>query len=69
VQGHRLRRKKHVAEAIAAALQERVGATKSRVIEEICRLAFSNISDVLSVEFSANIVLPFLIAAAARGTE
>jgi hypothetical protein len=41
----------------------------SRVIEEISRLAFSNISDVLSVEFSSNILLPFLIAAAARGTE
>jgi hypothetical protein len=27
-----------------------VGATKSRVIEEISRLAFRNISDVLSVE-------------------
>lgn len=45
-----MRRKPHVAEAISKALQERVGATKSRVIEEISRLAFSNISDVLSVE-------------------
>jgi hypothetical protein len=46
VQGHHLRRKKHVAQAIAAALQER----QSRVIEEISCLAFSNISDVLSAQ-------------------
>jgi hypothetical protein len=46
VQGHHLRRKKHVAQAIAATLQER----QSRVIEEISRLAFSNISDVLSAQ-------------------
>jgi hypothetical protein len=58
-----------VAEAIAKALPERIGATKSRVMEEISHLAFSDISDVLSVEFSSNIVLPFLVAADARGTE
>jgi len=43
VTAHRLRRKLHVAEAIAKARAERIGATKSRVIEKISRLAFSNI--------------------------
>jgi hypothetical protein len=50
VQGHRLRRKPHVADAIAKALAERIGATRTRIIEEISRLAFSNVADVLTVE-------------------
>ena len=50
VRGHDLRRKKHVQEAIAKLLEERMGVTRTRVIEEISRLAFSNIGDVLSVE-------------------
>jgi hypothetical protein len=41
VQGHRLRRKKHVGEAMTKALADGIGTTKSRVIEEISRLAFS----------------------------
>jgi hypothetical protein len=41
--------KPHVADAIAKALAERTGATRSRIIEEISRLAFSNVADVLTV--------------------
>jgi phage terminase small subunit len=48
VQGHRLRRKPHVAEAISKALAERLGVTRSRIMEEVSRLAFSNIGDVLT---------------------
>ena len=40
VAGHRLRRRKHVAEAIAKLIEERSSATRSRVIEEVSRLAF-----------------------------
>ena len=37
VAAHRLRRRKHVAEAIAKAIAERAGATRSRIIEEVSR--------------------------------
>jgi hypothetical protein len=44
VRAHQLRRRPHVAEAISKALGERLGATRSGVLEEISRLAFSNIT-------------------------
>ena len=49
-QGHRLRHKPHVAAAIAKLTEERSGATRSKVIEEVSRLAFSNIGQVLEVK-------------------
>jgi hypothetical protein len=56
VAAHRLRRRKHVANAIAAALTERVGVTRSRIIEEVSRPAFSNVSQVLEVRDGVLIV-------------
>jgi phage terminase small subunit len=56
VAAHRLRRRKHVADAISKAIAERAGAARSRIVEEISRLAFSNIGDVLSVEDGALVV-------------
>ena len=50
VQGHRMRRKPHVAEAISKALAERLDVMQNRIIEEVSRLAFSNIGDVLTIE-------------------
>jgi phage terminase small subunit len=50
VQGFKLRRKPHVADAITAALAERMGVTRARIVEEVSRLAFSNIGDVLTIE-------------------
>lgn len=50
-QGCQLLGKKHVAEAIAAArqaLSEKVGLKAERVVEEIRRIAFANITDVMS---------------------
>ena len=49
VAAHPLRRRKHVADAISAAIAERAGATRSRIVEEISRLAYSNVADVLEV--------------------
>jgi phage terminase small subunit len=50
VQGHRFRRKPHVATAIERSLADRIGVTRSRIIEEVSRLAFSSINDVLTIE-------------------
>ena len=47
---HRYRRRPHVADAIARLIEERNGASKLRVVEEINRLAFSTISDVLEIK-------------------
>jgi len=49
VAAHRLPRRKHVADAISAAIAERASATRSRIVEEISRLAFSDVADVLEV--------------------
>lgn len=50
VQGFKLRRKQYVAEAIAAGLAERMGVTRARIVEEVSRLAFSNVVDVLETK-------------------
>ena len=55
-QGHRMRHKPHVAAAIAKLIEQRSGATRSRVIEEVSRLAFSNIGHVLEVKNGALVV-------------
>ena len=49
VAAHRLRRREHVADAISKAIAERASATRSRIVEEISRLAFSDVADVLEV--------------------
>jgi phage terminase small subunit len=50
VRGSQLRRRPQVAEAINNALAERMGVTRGRIVEEVSRLAFSNISDVLEIK-------------------
>lgn len=46
----RLRRKQSVMTAINALVAERSGATKSRVIEELGKLAFSDLTDVVAIK-------------------
>jgi phage terminase small subunit len=46
---NRLRRRRVVAEAINALIQERSGATQARVVEELAKIAFSDIRSVMSV--------------------
>jgi Terminase small subunit len=53
ITAYRLRRKPHVADAIAKAFAERNGPTKLRAIGEMSRLAFSNVADVLEVRDGA----------------
>jgi phage terminase small subunit len=66
VQGHRLRRRKHVAEAIAAAVAERSGATRSRMVEEIGKLAFVEVG---GAEIRIDVVSVPLARASAAGAE
>jgi hypothetical protein len=54
--GCNLRRRPHAAEAINKAVAERLNISRSRVLEEISKLAFSNVADVLSVEKGALIL-------------
>jgi phage terminase small subunit len=50
VAGHNFRRKPAVQEAISKAIAARGDATRSRIIEEISRLAFSNVADVMEIK-------------------
>lgn len=52
----RMRRKQSVATAISALLAERSGATESRIVEELGKLAFSDVIDVVRVENGCVIV-------------
>lgn len=52
----RMRRKQSVAVAISALLNERSGATSSRIIEELGKLSFSCITDVVKVKSGQVIV-------------
>jgi phage terminase small subunit len=54
--GHRMLHRPRVSEAIATLIEQRTDATKSRVIEEVSRLAFSSIADVLTVRDGALVV-------------
>jgi phage terminase small subunit len=54
--GHRYQHRPNVAEVIAKLIEQRTGATKSRVLEEVSKLAFSKINDVLEVKDGALIV-------------
>jgi phage terminase small subunit len=46
----RIRRKSVVAAAISALITERSGATGSRIIEELGKLAFADVTDIVKVE-------------------
>lgn len=46
----RMRRKQTVATAISALLAERAGATGSRIIEELGKLAFADVTDIVKVK-------------------
>jgi phage terminase small subunit len=46
----RMRRKQSVAAAISALLAERGGATGSRIIEELGKLAFADVTDIVKVK-------------------
>lgn len=54
-----LRRKPRVATAIAAYLAENYGASHSRVLEELAKLAFYDISDAVTVENGMLVVKDF----------
>jgi hypothetical protein len=47
---HLYRHRQHVADAIARLIEERTGVTRLRVVEEVNRLVFSTISDVLEIK-------------------
>jgi hypothetical protein len=47
---HTFRRRAHVAKAINSLIELRTGATQSRVLEELGKIAFSDIADVVSVQ-------------------
>jgi phage terminase small subunit len=50
VAANQILRKPHVAEAIAALVAERSGATQSRVIEELGKIAFADVHDISFVK-------------------
>jgi phage terminase small subunit len=43
--GHRMLRMPHIAEAIAEALAKGPGVTRTRIVDELARVAFANVSD------------------------
>jgi phage terminase small subunit len=50
VAGHTMRRKPAVQQAIQKAIADHAGATRSRIVEEISRIAFSNVADVMEIK-------------------